>query len=47
MLEFADIFREYGPKYLQQYGDKMLPRHKKALADIAACRTPVMGGQVY
>jgi len=25
----------------------MLPSHKKALFDISACRTPVMGGQVY
>ena len=25
----------------------MLPSHKKALEDIAGCRTPVMGGQVY
>ena len=25
----------------------MLPSHKKALFDISACRTPIMGGQVY
>ncbi len=47
MLELADIFREYGPEYLQTYGDRMLPSHKKAMEDIEGCRTPVMGGHVY
>ena len=47
MLELADIFREYGPEYLQKYGDRMLPSHKKAMEDIEGCRTPVMGGHVY
>jgi len=47
MLELADIFRAYGPAYRQQYGDRMLPSHHQALRDIAHCRTPVLGGEVY
>lgn len=47
MLEFADIFRPYGPAYLQQYGERMLPRHQKAIDDIIACRTDALGGDVY
>ena len=47
MLELADIFRKYGPAYRAKYGERMLPSHKKALDDIAACRTNVMGGHVY
>ena len=46
MLEFADIFREYGPVYRAKYGDHMLPSHIKAMEEIECCRTQVMGGQV-
>jgi hypothetical protein len=47
MLEMADIFREYGPAYIEKYGDRMLPSHKRAMNDIINCRTPALGGQVY
>jgi hypothetical protein len=47
MLELADIFREYGPAYLEQYGERMPPGHKKALQDIIACRTEALGGEVF
>ena len=47
MLELADIFREYGPAYLKKYGEDMLPGHKQALLDIIACRTELLGGEVY
>jgi len=47
MLELADIFREYGPAYLEKYGERMLPGHKKALQDIISCRTEVLGGEVF
>jgi hypothetical protein len=46
-LELADIFRLYGPAYLEKYGDRMPPSHKRAIADIIDCRTPALGGQVY
>jgi hypothetical protein len=47
MLELADIFREYGDAYRQQYGDRMLPSHTQALWDIEHCRTELMGGDLY
>lgn len=46
MPEVADVFRLYGADYLQLYGDRLLPSHRKAIHDIAACRTPAMGGHV-
>jgi hypothetical protein len=47
MLEMADIFREYSPAYIEKYGGRMLPSHKRAMDDIINCRTPALGGQVY
>jgi len=47
MLELADIFRQYAPAYLKKYGVRMLPSHKKAIADIINCRTNALGGEVY
>ena len=47
MLELADIFQDYGPAYEAKYGDRMPPSHHDALWDIAHCRTPLMGGEVY
>ena len=47
MIELASVFKLYGPEYLQKYGEKMLPSHKKAMDDIQHCRTQVMGGHVY
>lgn len=47
MLELADIIRCHGPQYLAHYQDRMLPSHRRALAEIAACRTAKLGGHVY
>jgi len=47
MPEIADIFRQYGPEYLNQYGNRMPKSHKKAIWDITNCRTEVMGGHVF
>ena len=47
MVELADIFRDAGPAYLQRFGDRMLPSHKRVLSNIVACRTPALGGQMY
>jgi hypothetical protein len=45
-IELADVIRRLGPQYLAQHGEWMLPSHKKALADIAACCTKVLGGRL-
>jgi len=47
MVELADIFRRYGPDYINGFGSKMLPSHLRALQDIIACRTEQMGGHLY
>jgi len=47
MVELADIFRRYGPDYIDRFGSKMLPSHHRAMQDIIACRTEQMGGHLY
>ena len=47
MVELADIFRRYGPDYIERFGTRMLPSHRRALHDIVACRTEQMGGHLY
>lgn len=46
MTDLAGIVREFGPEYMTQYGDRMLPSHYRALQDIVACRTEVLGGHL-
>jgi Putative transposase/Transposase zinc-binding domain len=45
-LEVADVFREYGEAFLQRWGHTVSPQQRKALRDIAACRTAALGGHV-
>jgi hypothetical protein len=47
VVELADIFRDAGPAYLQRFGDRMLPSHRRVLHDIVSCRTAALGGQLY
>jgi hypothetical protein len=47
MLELADIFRAAGPRYRELHAGRMLPSHGRAMDDIAACRTPALGGSLY
>jgi hypothetical protein len=47
MLEVADIFRLHGPAYREQFGNRMLPSHHRAMQDIETCRTASLGGQLY
>ena len=46
MPELADIFNTYGSAYLEKFGDKILPQHKRAMLDITGCRTEYAGGHV-
>ena len=46
MVTLAEIVTRHGEGYLQEYGSRMLPSHKRALFDIASCRTEAMGGHV-
>ena len=45
MTELADIIAKFGGEYRNDFG-LMLPSHKRALADILACRTEIMGGHL-
>ncbi len=47
MLELAEIFRLHGPQYREQFGERMLPPHLRAMKDIEQCRTAALGGQLY
>jgi len=47
MVEMADIFRQYKDDYLRQFGERILPSHRRAIDDIIACRTPALGGNLY
>lgn len=47
MPEVADVFRRFGGSYLEAHGAAMLPSHRRAIADIIACRTEVLGGQQW
>jgi hypothetical protein len=47
MPELADILRLHGPAYLAKYHDRLLPSHRRAIQDICACRTAVLGGHLY
>lgn len=46
-VELADVVRRFAAKYTSQYGQTMMPSHKRALSDIAACCTPELGGRLY
>ena len=45
-LEVADVFRNHGDAFLDLYGDVLSPEQRRALSDIAACRTAALGGHV-
>jgi hypothetical protein len=47
MNTLADIVRQHGLAYGEQYGDRMLPSHRRVLRDIAQCRTGALGGHIY
>ena len=47
MPEVADVFRRFGDSYLAVHGAAMLPSHRRAVADIIACRTEALGGQQW
>ena len=43
MVDLGDIFRRYGPEYIKKYSDKILGSHRRAINDIANCRTGKLG----
>ena len=47
MIEVADVFRRFAQPYLAAHGAAMLPSHRRAITDILACRTEVLGGHLW
>jgi len=47
MLEVADVLRQYGPAYLEQFAEQMLPSQGRACEDLQQCRTAALGGHLY
>jgi predicted Zn-ribbon and HTH transcriptional regulator len=47
MPEVADAFRRFRSSYEEAHGAAMLPSHRRAIADIIACRTEALGGQQW
>ena len=45
-LEVAAVIREHGDALLAKYGDTLTDTQRKALRDLAACRTAALGGHV-
>jgi hypothetical protein len=47
MNKITRIVRRFAPRYLERYANRMLPGHKRALADLTICRTASMGAHLY
>jgi hypothetical protein len=47
MNTLAAITQRYGPDYQDKFNEKLLPSHRRALHDIAHCRTASFGGHLY
>lgn len=47
MSTLAEIVQQYGDAYQDKFGSRLLPSHRRALNDIAHCRTASFGGHVY
>ena len=45
-LEVADVIRQHGDAFLDRYGGTLSAVQRRALRDIAACRTAALGGHV-
>lgn len=46
LLEVADVIRSHGAAFLSKYGRHLSVTQKKALRDLACCRTSALGGHV-
>lgn len=46
MSSVAAVVRRFGAAYCERSGAALLPSHRRALRDLAACRTAVLGGHV-
>jgi len=47
VVELADVFRRFADAYLAAHGTAMPASHRRAIADIIACRTEALGGHLW
>lgn len=47
MPELADVFRRFAGNYLLAHDALILPSHRRVIADIMACRTEALGGDLW
>jgi Putative transposase/Transposase zinc-binding domain len=47
VVEVAAVFRHFAPGYLSAHGAAMPSSHRRAIADIIACRTAALGGHLW
>jgi hypothetical protein len=45
-LEVAEVFRQHGESFLERYGGVLSSEQRRALKDVAVCRTAALGGHV-
>jgi Putative transposase/Transposase zinc-binding domain len=47
VVELADVFGRFANAYLAAHGTAMPASHRRAIADISACRTEALGGHLW
>jgi hypothetical protein len=47
LLDVGEIFRRYGPAFLEAWGDVISFEQRHVLDALSTCRTPVRGGHLY
>ena len=47
MIRLAEVLKRFAPDYLAAHGSAMPPPHRRAIADILACRTEELGGHLW
>jgi Transposase zinc-binding domain len=47
VVELADVLRRFAGAYLAAYGPAIPASHRRAIADIIACRTEALGGHLW
>jgi hypothetical protein len=47
VVALADVFRRFADDYLSRHGASVLHSHRRAIADILACRTQALGGHLW
>lgn len=47
MVDLADVCRRFAHDHVARHGARMLPSHRRAIADIIACRSQALGGHLW